>query len=70
MVLNETVVFAFSTEEAERILNDTNLMALMREAKPEVVKKVSLSGYTDTRAVYVLGNPRIIRILDNLIRDP
>ena len=69
MNLIETVCYANNVEEADVVLNDTRLLDLMTQAAPQWVKKISLSGYSNTRAVYVLGDPRVIRILDNLIRD-
>jgi hypothetical protein len=69
MILNETVCFAETSEQAEELLNNTTLIGLMRQAKEDQVKKICLSGYSNARAVYVVGNPRVARILDNLIRD-
>ena len=70
MILDQTHCMADSPEDAERLLGGQSLLAALALASPERVRKISISQYGDsTRALYAVADPRVIRILDNLIRD-
>lgn len=70
MILDQTHCMADDKDEAEQLLGKQNVLHVLALATPERVRKISISLYgDDKRAIYAVAEPRVIRILDNLIRD-
>lgn len=70
MILDQTHCMADGPDDAERLLGEQDVLSVLALATPERVRKISISLYgDDKRALYAVADPRVIRILDNLIRD-